>query len=708
MGKGRWIDALALGLIALGLLAAAPVLWQRWQAEGASRQVDLVLDLPSYRALARQEGYPLERLLSELKEAGATSLAIPEMDLEALEVKGLAAVRRGAELRQDLAAMAAAGRPDPLLSRLAASGLLDDGATYLLPTSPEARDRLYRALVDRLGPERVRLLPPEPGEPGVGVIELTVTPEVLEITGAGFDPADFELARRVGLRPVPRPRAMPGGTEEGVRTLFREIETLAPDARVILFGARVLPGWRPDRPEVFATTVAEMQRRGYILGMVEDPSQLGFTQAEGQEVLAPALDYRVARVYSMTQKELDKYLPHDGVEKMTRAVLERNIRMLYLRPLRVWQDPGLTVVETNLKYLRLLVERLRDLGFAPGEPGLYTAYHTPWWQRGLIGLAPVGAGVLWLGMTWPFRQRFLLLLALLGSLGSFGLVYVAPRTGAQALALATAVIFPTLAGTRLLVRWRASARYDVLRPGGVNPLAGRSLWREGLAAFATLAGISLVGGLLVAGMLGDIRYLLEFDYFRGVKLSLVAPLALVAFSYLTLDRTGHPVEVARQVLLEVWDLLGQSVRFRHVILGFLGLVAIFYYVQRSGNFPVVPVSELELEMRAALERLLIARPRTKEFAVAYPALALAVVAAVRGYRGWILPLLLAAMTGGSSIVNTFSHLRTPWAISLLRTVHGFWLGGLVGLVVAGAALMLLRWLEAGGKAEAGRKGSSRP
>lgn len=700
MHKRALIQVVAWILIAVGLLAAAPVLWQRWQVESQSRRVDLVLDLPAYRAFSRQEGYPLEQMLADLRAAGATSLAIPEMDLEAVAVKGFAALRKGTELRMALAAGAEA---NSFLARLAAAGRLDDEALYLLPASQQWHEYLYSTLLTRMGSERVEALLPGPGETGPGLIALKSTPEVLQTIGLGFDPADFELARQAGLRPLPRPRNQPAATEQSVAMLFAELERLAPEANSILFGSKVLPGWRPDQPETFQATIAGMKQGGYVLDMVEHYTQLGFAPAAGQEQLAAALDYRVARVYSMSQKEFDKYQPGDAMDKLARSVLERNIRVLYLRPLRVWQEPGMTVVETNLFYFRRLVQELQGMGYTPGGPDLFPAYWTPWWQRGFMGLAVVGAGILWLSMTWPFRRRFLLALAVLGAAGSFAAVYVAPRTGAQLLALAGAVIFPTLAGTWLLVRWRASARRDVLESGEGEseeryPLRGRSPLQEGLVAFSGFAGTALLGGLLVAGMLGDIRYLLEFDYFRGVKVTLIAPLALVAFSYLTLDRTGHPVQVARQVLREIWGLLDEVVRYRHVLLGLVGLLAVVYYLQRSGNFPTLPVSGLELKMRAFLEQALLARPRTKEFAISYPALALAVVVAIRGYRTWLLPLLLAAMTGAASIVNTFSHLRTPWAISLLRTVHGFWLGALVGLIVATFATLLLNWLQAG-KAE---------
>ena len=42
----------------------------------------------------------------------------------------------------------------------------------------------------------------------------------------------------------------------------------------------------------------------------------------------------------------------------------------------------------------------------------------------------------------------------------------------------------------------------------------------------------MIGGLYIAAMLGNIRFFMEFDFYRGVKLTFILPLLLVAIGYL--------------------------------------------------------------------------------------------------------------------------------------------------------------------------------
>lgn len=700
---GAFARRLGILLLTAGVLAAAPVLAVRHRHEDASRSVMLAMDLPAVRDFAQLQGYPLERLLQELRQAGVTAVAIPERSVYDLERTGAAAVLTGAELRASLAAVA---RPAPLLERLEKQGRLVDARTYVLPAPGTDAAALFRAFRARLGAGRVTWYRPEaPGEaPAGGAIELDASPDDLAQYGAGWDPADFALARAAGLEVLPRPRPAPAATPDLVRAVFADLDALAPGYPAVLFWGREVTGYRRDDPggKALQAVAAEMNRRGLALAMIEHASQLAFAPQDGAEDLARASGYRVVRVYSMGQAEIEKFRPEVTVEKWLRSVQERNIRVLYLRPFLRWQDPGLTVVQTNLKYFGELSRRLREHGYPPGDPGLIQPFWAPWWQRGLAGLGAAGAGLYGLGLLAAPGRAASAALAVLAVAGSLLAARVAPATGPQALALLTALLLPAVGAVWLLRRWGASARRDLgsdeeaTLPAGARPGVTPTpavLVREGAVALAALFLPSLLGGFLVAGILGDITYALEFRYFRGVKLAFVGPLALVAAAYFVADHAGRPAEVARELVREMAGYLNRTVRYRHVAIGLIGAVAVFWYIQRSGNFPVVPVPQWELTLRSALERALQVRPRTKEFAVAYPALALAVVATYRELRGWVLPLLLGAVTGGVSIVNSFSHLRTPLAVSLARSLHGLWLGALAGLAAGWAALVLLRWIE---------------
>jgi hypothetical protein len=100
--------------------------------------------------------------------------------------------------------------------------------------------------------------------------------------------------------------------------------------------------------------------------------------------------------------------------------------------------------------------------------------------------------------------------------------------------------------------------------------------------------------------------------------------------------------------------------------------------------------EIEMVIRNILEEKLLVRPRTKEFTVAFPALVLVAYLASLRFKSLIFISGLAAVIGQTSIVNTFSHLRTPFVVSIIRTLYSL----AAGIGFAMVYLLLLMWLVA--------------
>ena len=118
-----------------------------------------------------------------------------------------------------------------------------------------------------------------------------------------------------------------------------------------------------------------------------------------------------------------------------------------------------------------------------------------------------------------------------------------------------------------------------------------------------------------------------------------------------------------------------------VILAAVGTV----YILRTGD-GMLSVSVGEQRARNWLERVLLFRPRTKEFLIAYPAIAAAYCCAAHRSRltAWLFGVFGAI--GFASIANTFCHIRAHFLVSLLRTGIGLALGLVLGAIV----LLILR------------------
>ena len=129
-----------------------------------------------------------------------------------------------------------------------------------------------------------------------------------------------------------------------------------------------------------------------------------------------------------------------------------------------------------------------------------------------------------------------------------------------------------------------------------------------------------------------------------------------------------------------------KVDVKYLALGALLIMVMYLYLVRTGNENTA-VSQWELTFRNILDKVLYVRPRTKEFLLGYPFLLLIYS---YGYRDIFLPLLVFAAIGQVSLVNTFAHIHTPLAISLLRTFNGLWVGIVLGLLLLAAAFFLLK------------------
>jgi hypothetical protein len=179
--------------------------------------------------------------------------------------------------------------------------------------------------------------------------------------------------------------------------------------------------------------------------------------------------------------------------------------------------------------------------------------------------------------------------------------------------------------------------------------------------------MSVIGGLHVAGLLTMPSYMLHIEQFFGVKIAHFLPPLLIAV-YMIVSESDYK------------NLLKGTVRWLDLLImvGILGVIIVM--LSRTGNDNPGDVSALELKLRNFLDRVLPERPRTKEFLIGHPALVLSLALAFRGSRGWLPLTAFLAAVGQVSVLNTFCHLHTPIAVSLLRVAVGFMLGGIIGLI----------------------------
>ena len=197
--------------------------------------------------------------------------------------------------------------------------------------------------------------------------------------------------------------------------------------------------------------------------------------------------------------------------------------------------------------------------------------------------------------------------------------------------------------------------------------------------------------MMTAAPLSSTDFMLELGIFRGVKLAQLLPLAFFCLLFVSYygvfekDRRENSLQVRDIVTALRWNIPVWAL----VLLGAVALAG-YYYLARTGHETEVSVSTLEILLRNDLENWLLARPRTKEFLVAFPCVMLAVYSAVRRLPFWTALFGLAGTIGMTSVCNTFMHIRTPLYLGFVRTGYAVLLGLALGAVYMACFEALLR------------------
>ena len=640
-------------LLAVGLAAAAYVAVRRVHHELQARNVEIVMDDADFVSLARSYGYDQRAFLLALKRAGLTSLAVAEELGGGISASGNAVVYAGTTL---IAQSRLAPLADPVLGQLARTGGLRPDTVYLLAYDAPTAARYRRQLALKFAPKTFRVL--RSRLPAIFAIR--TQSDYFAAIGLGLSGERVGLADRLKLDLAPRLQNDEAFGAAKIDALVASATTGARARTLIFFGLRnQVLGF----PANLDATAAMFRRTKLNFGDIEvyDPKQL---QA-GSDDLARKIPGRIVRVQAISKLEQDKLQPRDIIERYLLGVNERNIRVVYLRPFAHQWDTGkgpLSIEATNVELVRRIADGVKRDGYRLGGASPIYPFVVQPPLVALVSLA-VPAMLLLLLDALGIRGRRPALAAfavdLLVVAGGYAVGH--DMLARQALALVAGILFPVAAIATIAPAFSAASAAS-LRAAAI----------AGLRVLGAATGVTLGGALVVVGLLSTPLTMVEVDRFIGVKLLLLLPpliaLALYLLTPLWGARLTNPVAAA-----------GTPVRFYQLVLGLIIIGGAYILQARSGNQSDISPSSFELALRSHLTTILSVRPRFKEFLIGYPALM--VVPVLReGDRRWIGWLLVLAIGMGlGDVVDTFSHLHTPLAISILRMVNGAVLGAVVGL-----------------------------
>lgn len=629
-GKTNRTAGLILFAFAIaGLLCSARILWKRAEFERAGRTVQIAVDMPSLYAIA-PPGTDMKKVFDRLEDAGVTAFGVFEYKSKRLVESKL--------MRYEYPASAGE------------AGAREEGIRLGLDAArapAELRGNWKPYLESYFGP----------GTCGGDTFECSIP----AIDKNQFEEISFGLAGAPGgLRITPRLFNTPF---ENRATIKEKVESIpgSQGRTVIIFDGDSVLG-HPGLIDVAASAINS--RDDLVFGMVE------ITKQDGARRLAQKLRGRVVPVHSIPADELAKTPRPEAVDRFRRAVRERGIRYVYVRPYTTLYglSPG-EALERNIEYVEEIAGGIKADGFETGviepmKPFIVSRLLRTVCIAGaaafvwLLGCAALGlpaapgialsVGALAAGMLLPGPGGAGVDIDLLAKLAALGVACAAP-------ALAVSVFFLDGRGR------------DRAMPFGENAIK-----------WAGSCAVTVAGAVFIAAMLSQRSFFLRLDHFTGVKLSFLAPLLIFFFIYL------------RKTKLGMREFLATPLKYSEVLAGLALLAAMAIYIMRSGNEAPAAVSGIEVNLRMALESLLEVRPRTKEFLIGHPALLLAGLFPASRKSFFPLLVLFAGLVGQISITNTFCHLHSPIMLTWTRTALGMLLGFGLGIVLRALAPPLIR------------------
>ncbi|NLJ71720.1 MAG: hypothetical protein GX333_01755 [Syntrophomonadaceae bacterium] len=653
-------------LLIITLLGSIAGISLRMANEAQNKSLVMTIDYREFDKVAAKANVNLDTLLEELKAKGLTRASVKEVSLRDLEFAGKVEVRPFAEVKASImnenyrdfkVVLHQIG--DIPVSPVNLTIITSDKDTIeFLEANFSRRYKDDEIVSFSLDDKHYFVINTEIAPP-VKTKEEEFPQDVL----IGFDTSLMDKLVADGFEIVLSPGNSTGTNLEYIDDYLPIIEDY--NIRYVVINGEV--SGAPDNIEKMAKLVSD---NDLIIGLIEMPVQLGFLEQKGLKTLIEDTNYPVNRVYSTRN---DEYLKNvdERYYRWVRGVVDRGIRIIHVVP---FQNDKLSYSE-NLEDTVEVIGRFNDTiqtkGYSINNPINILSAKTPNAVHQLmVGLSLLLGFILYLAYLFKINRRYLLALLGLGLLGIAGLTIGLAADFSKLYALAAAILYPSLSSLLLLIYIRDNYEHG--------------FFRQVFTSLFIILGINAIGMFTIVTSLADIRFIMNIEYFRGVKLAFLLPLLLFILNYLAVFSADEGL------VKYLAKYFSKKPNYFILMLLGIGVIAVYYYIGRSGHTAGVSVSSLELRLREVLESIFTARPRFKEILIGYPSL-LVLVYLYRKYRHELIALVfgLGVMMGSISMVNSFAHVFTAVTISFNRTVAGL----IIGLIIAVLVLVGVMILE---------------
>ncbi|HZJ85430.1 MAG TPA: DUF5693 family protein [Syntrophomonadaceae bacterium] len=652
-------------LLIITLIASVTGVSLRMANEARNKSVALTIDYREFVQTAAQANFDLDEVLQDLQDSKLNWVSVKETSLRDLEFAGQIEVQTFAQVQASI--MNENIRDWKLVLGQIGSSPISPANLTMVTSDKETIAFLQENLSRRYQEGEIinfsldnhqyfiintQILPP------VKTKDEELPQDVL----IGFDTRLMDSLKEKGFEIILSPGNSTGSNLQYIDDYAQLIED---------YGIKylVINGEVSGYPDNLDRMEELVQKYDLIVGLIEMPVQLGFLEQKGLTQLIENTDYPVNRVYSSRNDEYLKQVD-ERYYRWVRGVVDRGIRIVHVVPFQNAKLNYSENLEDTIEVIGRFHETIQAKGYQINAPLNSLSAEKPGRLHQLmVGLSLLFAFTLYLAYLFKINRRMIFALLGLGGIGLIGLSLGLGSDFSKLYALGAAVLYPILSSLLLLIYLRDNEAH--------------SLFRQILTSLAIILGINALGMYTIVTSLADIRFIMNIEYFRGVKLAFLIPLLMFIINYFAVF-SGEAGLV---------NYLDENLRkkpnyFILILLG-MGLLAMYYYIGRSGHTAGVGVSAYELRLREVLESIFVARPRFKEILIGYPSL-LMMVYLYRKYRAELITLIfgLGVMMGSISMVNSFAHVFTAVTISINRTIAGLITGVIIALLALVGVIIL--------------------
>ncbi|WP_206459544.1 DUF5693 family protein [Anaerovorax sp. IOR16] len=695
-------NRILLFFVAIGLLAAIVALGGRMQTEAKNKNYDVVLDYQEIENMAAQSDENLDWWFAQFQEMGINKVGVLEESLNTImeytqmpvSANVMYQITKDASWKNEypqsfIAEMEARGyddydvlvesnSKDSFLFITKAFEMRWDKKRYLIQETENggyiwidgtAKDALYSEKYKNMDSARK----------GFSEQDEVVSSRIMYLS-LGLLPERLQRLEEEGLEVIPRTASYKGWNDTRyAKAVLEGYQKLKKVPTYMIVAGEAAIG-SDDGTDLLTNYIKDT---GVAISLIENTTQLQNILQAGLDEVVWKSGYQAVRVFSVWDyiQNRYQYYGYEGAKEIEntlfRAITERNIRVIYYKPIREFKDYHVYV--TDIDEYKTMFEnlntRLQRHGIEIGQASVMDVYSVRRLLKVLIGFGCAAAAILLLGSFLPIKRKLSLALFTLGAIGVLGAYVVMPTLAQLLSSFAAAVVFPCLAVVYLIRKGKgyADLQNETVRIDKIIGLSALSL------AIGVL--ISLAGGMMTAAPLSEINFMMEIDIFRGVKAAQLLPLAFFIVAYLAYFGFGKKkTVVGRLEFHDIKDMMTTNIQVWMVALGVLMAGVGAYYIIRTGHDTAVQPSTLEMLFRNELEDLLLARPRNKEFLFAFPAVMMLIYSCFRKFKLWTVLFGVCSVIGMTSVVNTFMHIRTPLYLGFARTAYSLCFGVIIGIV----------------------------